>query len=479
MSEEKNLGKIVEKKPSALAGGLIMLCAILVILWGALLHGFDVTVLLFIGAGMVCAYGVFVQKIEYGDMEKAAISSIASAMDALLVIMSIGMVVGSFIACGTIPYIISLGLALFTPATFLPILNFMGGILSAITGSSWVVVGTIGLAGMGIAEGMGIPAPITAGCVLCGAYMGDKISPLSGDAPNFFAAVSKVELMHHCKMSLYSTVPSWIVSIIIFAIIGAGYTDNTVDQTAIDAIRYGLADVFNFGVWLWLPIVYLIVVTLLKVPAVPAIATAGFFGLICTIIFQGTDPVDAMSYLISGYTGETSNDAINNILSRGGMTGMFGTVGIVVAAMMFAGFIERSGFLVVLAEKLGKLINGRVGLILTSFFTGLILCFACADTFFTCTIVANAFGFKYDELHLDRSVLSRTMGDFATTCCPLVPWSINGVYCATTLGVSTWAYTPFYFMAILAPIMCLVTAVTGWGLRYIDEEGKSVKKLAK
>lgn len=389
------------------------------------------------------------------------------------------MVVGSFIACGTIPYIINIGLALFTPVTFLPILNIMGGIMSAITGSSWVVVGTIGLAGMGIAEGMGIPAPITAGCVLCGAYMGDKISPLSGDAPNFFAAVSKVDLFHHCKMSLYSTIPSWIVTIIIFAIIGMGYSGHAVDEVAIMAIRDGLADVFTMGIWLLIPIVYLIVVTFLKVPAVPAIASAGFLGFICTIIFQGTDSVDAMNYIINGYVGETSNDAINNILSRGGMTGMFGTVGIVIAAMMFAGFIERSGLLITLSFKLRKLISGRVGLIMTSFITGLVLCFACADTFFTCTVVAKAFDYKYDELHLDRAVLSRTMGDFATTCCPLVPWSINGVYCATTLGVSTWAYTPFYFMAILAPVMCLVTAISGWGLRYVDEDGNLVKKLPK
>ncbi|MDO4554475.1 MAG: Na+/H+ antiporter NhaC family protein [Lachnospiraceae bacterium] len=478
MKKDKHV-TIQEKQPSALVGGIILLCAVAIIMWGALLHGFDVTVFLFIGAGLVCAYGVFVQKIHYSEMEKAAISSIASAMDALLVIMSIGMVVGSFIACGTIPYIISLGLALFTPVTFLPILNFMGGILSAITGSSWVVVGTIGLAGMGIGEGMGIPAPITAGCVLCGAYMGDKISPLSGDAPNFFAAVSKVDLFHHCKMSLYSTIPTWIVSIIIFAIIGMSYSNKVVDEAALMAIRDGLADVFDFGFWLWIPIIYLIVVTLLKVPAVPAIATAGFLGFICTIIFQGTSPADSMTYLISGYVGETSNDAINNILSRGGMTGMFGTVGIVIAAMMFAGFIERSGLLIALSSKLSKLISGRVGLILTSFFTGLVLCFACADTFFTCTVVAKAFDYKYDELHLDRAVLSRTMGDFATTCCPLVPWSINGVYCATTLGVSTLAYTPFYFMAILAPIMCLVTAITGWGLRYVDENGNLVKKLPK
>lgn len=478
MKNDKHV-TIQEKQPSALAGGIIMLCAIAVIMWGALLHGLDVTVFLFIGAGFVCAYGVFVQKIQYGEMEKAAIKSIASAMDALLVIMSIGMVVGSFIACGTIPYIINLGLALFTPVTFLPILNIMGGILSAITGSSWVVVGTIGLAGMGIGEGMGIPAPITAGCVLCGAYMGDKISPLSGDAPNFFAAVSKVDLFHHCKMSFYSTIPTWIVSIIIFAVIGMSYSDKVVDDAALMAIRDGLADVFHFGFWLWIPIVYLIVVTLLKVPAVPAIASAGFLGFICTIIFQGTSPVDAMSYLINGYVGETSNEAINNILSRGGMTGMFGTVGIVIAAMMFAGFIERSGLLIALSSKMSRLISGRIGLILTSFFTGLILCFACADTFFTCTIVAKAFGYKYDELHLDRAVLSRTMGDFATTCCPLVPWSINGVYCATTLGVSTLSYTPFYFMAILAPIMCLVTAITGWGLRYVDKDGNLVKKLPK
>lgn len=478
MGDNKTIVQEV-KQPNVLTSLVIMLIVVAIIMWGCMLHGFDATVMLFCCTAVVCIYAVFVQKIPYNDLEKRAIESIASVMDALLVILSIGMVVGSFIACGTIPYIIHLGLGFLTPATFLPFIAILGGILSAITGSSWVVVGTLGLAAMGIAEGLGMNPALTAGCVLSGAYFGDKISPLSGDGPNFFAAVSRVELYHHCYISMYTTVPSFIVCIIIYAIYGSKFANQGIDASDVEAIRNGLAGVFNFGFYLWLPLIYLIAMTVLQVPALPAIASAGIFGFFCTMIFQGTDAVSSMNYLISGYAANTGNASVDNILTRGGMSGNFGTICLVCAAMMFAGFLDKTKILHVLVSKLDRFTKNRVSLTITTFITTAILCFACADTFFSCTIVGDGFREKYDELKLDRAMLSRTLGDVATTCCPMVPWSINGVYCATTLGVAVGAYAPYYFMALLAPVFAILCAVTGFGIRYIDEEGKSVKKLAK
>ncbi|QNL43812.1 Na+/H+ antiporter NhaC [Oscillibacter hominis] len=464
----KRGAKRPEREGSFVSSLVVFLLCVTVILFGVMVLKLDAHIPLVAAIAVSSLYGVFVLRIPYSELEQAMLRSLHDALGAILLLMTIGPLIAAWISCGTVPYIIYLGLGLIAPSWFLVFVALMCAILSAVTGSSWTTVGTIGVAFIGISIGMGISLPLTAGAILCGAYFGDKVSPIS-DVVVFNSGIAKVPIFHHVKYVLYTTVPAFALSLILFFFLGLQYGGKSLDVSAISAIRNGLAETFHFGPVLWLPMLAVAAGIFLKVPAVPSLWLGTVTGGLISVLLQGAAVRQFLGYLFSGFSIQTGSDSLDTILNRGGMTSMMYIIALVICSMSMAGVFDRTKMLLKVAERLTRITHTRVGLIVTTLVTGIITSFVASDPYIAALIPVKAYEKEYERQGLDRCVLSRTVSDGGICFAPLVPWGSNGVFCSTTLGIAVGAYLPFYLMAFLTPVFSILTAVTGIGIRYVTE----------
>ena len=440
-----------------------------VILTGIIGFDLDPHIPIFLACVLSVVYAYYLG-YRWELVETAIFKAISSALLPMVIILTIGMVIGSWVACGTVPYLIYWGLKLLSPQWFLVAGSIMCVILSVCTGSSWTTVGTVGIALMGIGAGMGIPAPITAGMVITGGFFGDKQSPLS-DSTNFAAAVAETPLYSHVRSMLYTTFPSLILSIILYGVIGLKYADNTIDPSGIKAIADGLSGAYNFNIMLVIPPIILVTLILMKIPALIGMSIAALMGMIWSMVFQDLSFGAAMKVLQIGNVAHTGVEVVDKLLSRGGFNSMLWTISLMFFSLGMAGILETSGIFGVVLEKLSRMTKSAFGVISTTIWSAWILNFLAADPYLAMLLPARTFGPVFDTLRLDRKVLSRSLEDGGTLICPMVPWGTSGVFCATVTGVATLAYTPFYFLGLLNPFVSMIIAKIGrWGIFYTDEE---------
>lgn len=398
----------------------------------------------------------------------------------MVVILCIGMVVGGWIAAGTVPYLIFWGLKLLSPKWFLLSCVLMCSIMSMSIGSSWTTMGTLGVALMGVGYGLGIPAPITAGAVASGAFYGDKQSPLS-DTTNFAPAVAGTTLYEHVRSMLYTTTPTMIIACCIFTFLGFKYGTGSFDAENVNLILTTLKQDFNLNIVMILPLVFLVIMILKKVPAVLAMGIAALLGLVFAVLFQGETVGAAMTYLHYGFKSDSGVAVVDKLLSRGGLNSMLWTISLMFVSLAMAGVLEVTGALMVILEKFSHFIRTRFGLVTATLWSVFGLNYFAADIYLAMLLPARVFGPAFDEQGLDRKVLSRTIEDAGTIVAPLVPWGTGGVYTAATLGVATVAYAPFYLLGILNPFVSMICAATGFGMFEAKPKGneETVKVAAK
>lgn len=456
------------ERPATLGPSLLMLAVVIAILMLFVIGlGKDVHTPLTLVTGVLIIYGVFFMHIPYKDLQSAIIENISSALEAMIIILLIGCTVGTWVASGTVPAIIYYGLQIFSPNFFLPSILIICAIMSVITGSSWTTMGTVGIAFMGVGEGLGFNPALTAGCIVCGAYFGDKQSPMS-DTTNYAAAVCKTGLYDHVRSMIWTTGPAFIVSGIIFTIMGLSH-DGVSDSATVQEIMDGLNAACHITPALLIPLVLMVVLIVLKMPAIPTILSCAILGGIFGMIFQGFDLSQTTDYFMNGYVGNTGNELIDTLLTRGGMSSMYFNIALMFWSLAMAGLLQRTGIIAAIMVKLHRLTQKRSSLIITHLVSEYILSFIASDPYLTMVIPANAFGDRYDALGLHRSVMSRTCEDGGTIVCPMVPWGGNGVYSANMLGVPTIEYVPYYLMGFINPIFAIICAITGIGCRKADK----------
>lgn len=471
MSKEK------AKKPervATLGPSLLMLLITIIILSVCIIGlGQDVQIPLMLCSGALILYGAFYLNISWKDMASSIVESISSAIEVFLIIFLIGGTIGTWIASGVVPVIIKYGLEIFSPHFFLLTILIICCIMSVVTGSSWTTMGTVGIAFMGVGEGLGINPAITAGCIACGAFFGDKMSPMS-DSTNYAAAVAGTDLYKHVYSMIFTTGPSIVVSAIIFTVLNLK-SPGSGDAAIIQEIITGLDNSFNLSPVLLLPLVIMIVLILLKVPAIPCMMICALTGVVFAIIFQGAELGAVLGNLMSGFSSATGQPDIDRLLTRGGMSSMYGTIGIMCWSLCMAGLMMRCGIVSAIMTKVEGLTRKRTGLIVTHLISGYCLSFIAADPYLAMILPAKAFGERYDELGIDRCVTSRTCEDGGTLVCPMVPWGTSGVYTAATLGVATLSYLPYYLMGWINPIFVVICAVTGFGIFKTDKKEAAAK----
>ena len=410
--------------------------------------------------GKLCGY-------SYKDMLAAGLEAVNQSLEAIIIILLVGCLIGSFTACGTIPAVVYYGLKLLTPAIFLPFVTILCAVVGIALGSAWTVTATLGIAFMAIGTTMGLNPALIAGAILSGACCGDKFSPLS-DSTNLAAGSAQTGLFDHVAAMVTTTFPSLVLAVLLYTFFSLSKV-GTYDPTLATELSSAILDHYTYmSPILLIPILLIVVVAVIKMPAIPSVVLLSLLGCVFAIIFQGTGMADCIKILHYGYEAESSNALFYKLVNRGGMDSMLWTNNLVIVAVAFGGILQKIGSVESLLGGLIKKVKTPFQLVLVTIATGVFCITTMCDQYLGLIIPASMYKDNYDEMGLGRNMLSRTLEDGGTLWSPLVPWSSCGAYHAAVLGVPTLAYLPYCFMNIINPIYAIVTLSWGGNILYAD-----------
>ena len=430
----------------------------------------DVHIPIFISA----IFAAFVAKVSgcatWNELEDGVVDTIKMSMRAILILMIIGMVIGSWILSGVVPTMIYYGLKIIHPTIFLPVTVVICSIVSIATGSSWSTASTVGIALVGIGEGLGLPRPIIAGAIISGAYFGDKLSPMS-DTTTLAPAMAGSNLFEHIKQMLYTTVPAYTITLISFVILGLKKTSGgEVDTAQKNEILDTLAKAYNINPLLIIIPVFVIGMVIMKVPAIPGLFIGSLIGAITAVFAQGASLKEALYSLHYGYVGNTGMPMVDELLTRGGLNSMMWTVSLILCAMTFGGIMEKSGMLGRIAQEILKFANTDGKLILATILTPIFVNNVAGDQYLSIVIPGRMFKESYEERGLAAKNLSRALEDSGTMSSPLVPWNTCGAFMMSALGVGPWVYVPYCFFNLISPILSVIYGFTGFTIEKIKKD---------
>ena len=410
--------------------------------------------------GKLCGY-------SYKDMLAAGLEAVNQSLEAIIIILLVGCLIGSFTACGTIPAVVYYGLKLLTPAIFLPFVTTLCAVVGIALGSAWTVTATLGIAFMAIGTTMGLNPALIAGAILSGACCGDKFSPLS-DSTNLAAGSAQTGLFDHVAAMVTTTFPSLVLAVLLYTFFSLSKV-GTYDPTLATELSSAILDHYTYmSPILLIPILLIVVVAVIKMPAIPSVVLLSLLGCVFAMIFQGTGMADCIKILHYGYEAESSNALFYKLVNRGGMDSMLWTNNLVIVAVAFGGILQKIGSVESLLGGLIKKVKTPFQLVLVTLATGVFCITTMCDQYLGLIIPASMYKDNYDEMGLGRNMLSRTLEDGGTLWSPLVPWSSCGAYHAAVLGVPTLAYLPYCFMNIINPIYAIVTLSWGGNILYAD-----------
>jgi NhaC family Na+:H+ antiporter len=468
-----------EKKQATVGYALIPIIVLIASLsYGIIVLGADPHIPLLVASVVASLVAIFGLGFSWQEIEKGAVETISMAMQAVLILMVIGTVIGSWILSGTVPSMIYYGLQILSPGIFLVATTLICAVVAIATGSSWTTAGTVGIALIGVGQGLGIPIQIVAGAIISGAYFGDKISPLS-DTTNLAPAMAGSTLFEHIRYMLYTTVPSLIIALILYGIIGARYAGRALDTANIDTILGGLSANFYISPVLLIPPLVVIILVIFKAPALPGLLAGTGLGALFAAIFQNANLGQIVDTIHYGYSIESGNELIDSLLNGGGLDSMMWTVSLILLAMTFGGIMEKSGMLAAIANKILSVANSTGSLVTATVLSSIAINILAADQYLSIVIPGRMYKEAYDEMGLEPRLLSRTLEDAGTLTSPLVPWNTCGAYMYSVLGVSALGaggYLPFAFLNLINPLVAIFYGFTGIS---INDPKKPKKKKTK
>lgn len=404
------------------------------------------------------------------ELEASLAQGVSRALPAVFILFLIGTIIGTWIEGGLIPTIIYYGLQAISPKIFLALACLVPAVVSLVLGSSLTTIATVGIAFMAIGEGMGFPAPIVAGAVISGAFFGDKLSPLS-DTTNLAAAMGGVKLFSHIRHMLWDTIPALLISAILFWFIGVSISSNsTADTSHLDALMSGLDEQFVIQPWLLLVPVLALSLMLFKMPALPTLLLVSLMGAATALLAQGSSVTDILQAMTSGYTSTTGLESMDNLLSRGGIESILGTIALVIIATALGGILETTGAFKVLIGSLVSRIKRSGSMVAASLGSGFLVAFASGEQYVSILLPARAFLTPYKKMGLSPLNLTRTAEASGTVGINLVPWSVPAVFASGVFGVAATEFIPFIFFAFLVPLINLIYAYTGFTIKRVAPE---------
>ncbi|MDP2087857.1 MAG: Na+/H+ antiporter NhaC [Flavobacteriaceae bacterium] len=435
-------------------------------------------------AGAVAAVIGFKNKVLFDDMMRKVAKNIKSTTTALLILLFVGALAGTWLISGIIPAMIYYGMQLLNPTFFLVASVIIASIISVATGSSWTTSATVGIALVGIGKAIGLPEGMVAGAVISGAYFGDKMSPLS-DTTNLAPAMAGTDLFTHIKYMAYTTVPSMTITLILFLILG--FTQTTSGQADTSSMLQAITDTFTITPWLFLVPFTVILMIVRKTQPIIALLIGTLLGGVFALIFQ---PAIVMKVagaetlnFVSAYKGvmnaitvdtavETGNATLNDLFTAGGMKGMLGTIWLIMCAMVFGGIMEAIGALKAISDALLKVAKGIFGLFASTVTACIGFNLTASDQYLAIVVPGKMFAKAYEEKGLAPENLSRTLEDSGTVTSVLVPWNTCGAYQSRVLmgEVGVTSYIPYAFFNIISPFMTLFFAAFRIKIRMLKDK---------
>ena len=414
---------------------------------------------LYIGWFIIITLGIKLGH-DYKSLEKAALNGISNGLGAVLILLAVGALVGTWISGGIVPTIIYYGLKAIHPSIFLLATMIICSLTALATGTSWGAAGTAGIAMMGIGQGLGVPAPITAGAILSGCYFGDKMSPLS-DSVILASSMSGVEVVEHIKGMLPVALISYIITGIMFTAFGFHFAGN-VDMSQVDSVILAMEEQFVITPFSFVPVVIVLGLLAMRMPSFPVISFGSLLGIVWAVMVQDIHFLTAFNTAWAPYSIESGVGFIDSILNRGGMSSMLGSVAVIIFGLGFGGLLDKVGVLETVAKIFEKRVQGPGSLatstIATAFFGNIFGSAMYVSLILTPKICAK----NYDRLGYKRKNLSRNAEFGGTLTSGMVPWSDNGIYMASILGVATLSYAPFMWLSFVCIIVTIVTSYMGW-----------------
>ncbi len=423
--------------------------------------------------GAVAAVVGFFNKVSYKQMLAEVAENVKSTTGALLILLMVGALAGTWLVSGIIPAMIYYGLQILNPTIFLGACVVISAIISVATGSSWTTAATVGIALIGIGEALGISLGMTAGAVLSGAYFGDKMSPLS-DTTNLAPAMAGGELFNHIRYMGYTTIPTISITLLVFIVIGLNL--NTSGEADTSTILASIDEAFTINGWLFIVPVAVIAMIVKKTPPLVALLIGTLLGAVFALIFQpdiiasitGTKKLDfesAYKGILTAITLETTvptdNPALNKLFTAKGMEGMLGTIWLIVCAMVFGGVMDGIGALSRITKSLLGLAKSTFGLFASTVGSCLALNVTASDQYLAIVVPGKMFAKAYEDRGLAPENLSRTLEDSGTVTSVLIPWNTCGAYHSGVLGVSVGEYFFYAIFNWLSPITTLFFAALG------------------
>ena len=463
------------------------LCVVIYVFGTDALSGASQVALMF-SAGVTIIISMLFYRTHWKTFEEEILDNITSVGTSIVILLLIGAVAGSWMISGVVPTLIYYGMKVIIPEIFLFATCIISAVIAVMTGSSWTTIATIGVALVGIGTAQGYEPGWIAGAIISGAYFGDKVSPLS-DTTVLASSSAGTPMFKHIKFMMVTTVPSFVITLIIFLIVSLLHTN----QTSVDASQFsnGLKQAFNISPWLFLVPVITALLIVKKVSAIATLFIAAVIAGIAALIFQphilyevasgvapeagaGLSFFDGFKGLFITYYGATSIDtgyeALNTLVSTRGMTGMSNTVFLIIAAATFGGSLVGSGMLKSLTDALVRFVRRRVTMVASTVGTGIFANMITGDQYLSILLTSSLYKKLYQQRGYDSRLLSRSVEDSATVVSVLIPWNSCGMTQATVLKVATLEYLPYCFFNLLSPLMSVLIAAIGFKIKRIPPE---------
>jgi NhaC family Na+:H+ antiporter len=487
-----------ERMPTLFEAIAVMVFACVCILSAIQIWETDAHIPLVVSSFVASVIAMWRLKVRWAVIEDAMLSSILMGMQACLILYTVGMLIGVWILSGVVPSMIYYGLDFIAPGIFLMAALIICSVVSLATGTSWGTTGTVGIALIGVGAGLGIPAPVSAGFIISGAYLGDKMSPLS-DTTNLAPAMAGTDLFQHIRAMCWTTIPTYLIVCVVGVIMGVKYSGGTLDTEAINAIQTLMKAEFYISPLCLIPPVIVIGLAAMKKPAVPSIFSGVIAGVVLALV-EGVGLGDLFEVLQNGFVADLpakivelgaeelvgitalltgasvvgvlpehafgAAETLKELLTRGGLQSMNWTVSLILCALSFGGVLERCGFIEVILARVLKGVKTVGGLI----FSVIVSCFLTnaltGDQYISIVVPGRMFKKRFEDVGLHSRMLSRSLEDSGTLTSALIPWNTCGAYQSTTLGVPTVEYLPYAILNWLNPIVAVTITYLGIGVAW-------------
>ena len=438
-------------------GGVIMIVIVGLLWLGISLHS-----LLLIALIWVAGHSVIIG-FHFQEIKSAMISGIEKGLGAIFIFFLIGVLVAALIESGTIGGLIYYGIDLLHPTFFLPAGLVLCSLMSLATGTAWGTIATIGVVLMGLGDALGIPLPLVAGMVVSGATFGDKMSPVS-DTTNLAAMSADTDLYSHIKSMMYTTLPTYIICVIAFTLIGLYHSGQTLSAQELLALKQHLAIEFKIGPLTLLPLAVLFLLSLKRAPAEVAMLASVAAAVVLAVLTQERGITDVLNSLHTGYVADTGLQQLDRLLSRGGINSMMWTMSLALLALSLGGILDRTGFVQILLSGLLKRIKRSATLMATTIGAGIAANMSMGEAYLSIIFGGQIFKNSYEEDGLEKHMLSRCLEEGATCSTSIIPWTTSGAFITGVLGMSPLEFAPYAFFNLINPLLSIALAYMGYGI---------------